>query len=227
MSKEKAVQLQSGKKTSRSFKKIPQSINEGTRICIIYCIIHYSKNSTETDLRPLTEHSFLKIRQSASVRKKSSDENTRLSDITENLPEELNNSVHGYHHWCYQNFTNVARLKRKIADPQTPDSNEASSSKRIRLSGYSKSSGLLFPADKCLFCNKQNLNVKGEKEQLVKCITRTAEASIEFAAKQKNDESLLCEIRGIDVIAKEAHYHNHCCRSYIRNEMRQSTNPNS
>ena len=92
MSKEKAVQLQSVKKTSRSVKKI----NERTRICII----PYSKNSTEIDVRPLTEHSFLKIRQAASVRKNSSDESSRLSDITENLPEELNNSVHGYHRWC-------------------------------------------------------------------------------------------------------------------------------
>ena len=150
MLKERVVQLQSGKKTSRSTKKIPQSINEGTRICIIHC----SKNSTETDVRPLTEHSFLKIRQAASVRKKSSDENTKLSDITENLPEELNNSVHGYHRWCYQNFTNIARLKRKIADPQTSGSSEASSTKRRRLSGYSNSSAVLFPADKCLFCNR-------------------------------------------------------------------------
>ena len=66
-----------------------------------------------------------------------------------------------------------ARLKRKIADPQTPDSSEASSSKRRRLSGYSKSSAVLFPADKYLFCDKQNLKVKGEKEPLVKCITRS------------------------------------------------------
>ena len=214
MSKEKAAQLQSGKKTSRSIKKIPQSINEGTRICII----HYSKNSTETDVRPLTEHSFLKIRQAASVRKKSSDENTRLSDITENFPEKLNKSVYGYHRWCYQNFRNIARLKRNIADPQTPDSSEASSSKRRRLIEYSKSSAVLSPADECLFCNKQNLKVKGEKEPLVKCITRTAEASIKFAAEQKNDERLLCQIRGIDLIAREAHYHNHCRRSYTRNE---------
>ena len=38
---------------------------------------------------------------------------------------------------------------------------------------------------------------------------------------------MLCQIRGIDLIAKEAHYHNHCRRSYSRNEMRHSTNPNS
>ena len=70
--------------------------------------------------------------------------------------------------WCYQNFTNIARLKRKIADPQAPDSSAASSSKRRRLSGYSKSSAVIYPADKCLFCNKQNLKVKGEKEPLAK-----------------------------------------------------------
>ena len=53
------------------------------------------------------------------------------------------------------------------------------------------------------------------------------EVSIKFAAEQKNDKSLLCQIRGIDLIAKEAHYHNRCRRSYTRNEMTHSTNPNS
>ena len=38
---------------------------------------------------------------------------------------------------------------------------------------------------------------------------------------------MLCQIRGIDLIPREAHYYSHCCRSYARNEMRHSTNPNS
>ena len=37
----------------------------------------------------------------------------------------------------------------------------------------------------------------------------------------------MCRIRDIDLIAKEAHYHNHCRRSYTRSDVRRPINPNS
>ena len=182
MSKEKTVQLKQEKKTSKSVKNSQQLDREEGKICII----HYFRNSKETDVRPLTEQSILRIKEAASVRQSSSDKNARLGEITDKLPEELDASVHGYHRWCYQNFTNIARLKRKIAesDSQNPDKDEATTSKlRRRSSGYSTSSSILFPADKCLFCEEKEIKVKGEKEQLTKCITKTAEASIKLAAE--------------------------------------------
>ena len=154
MSKETTVQLKQEKKTSKSVKNSQQLDREEGKICII----HYFRNNKETDVRPLTEQIILKIKEAASVRQSSSDENARLREITDKLPEELDASVHGYHRWCYQNFTNIARLKRKIAesDSQNPDKDEATTSKlRRRSSGYSTSSSILFPADKCLFCEKK------------------------------------------------------------------------
>ena len=225
MSKEKTVQLKPEKKTSKSVKNNKQLDREEGKICII----HYFRNSKETDVRPLTEQSILKIKEAASVRQSSSDENARLRGITDKLPEELDASVHGYHCWWYQNLTNIARLKRKIAesDSQNPDKDEATTSKlRRRSSGYSTSSSTLFPPHKCLFCEKKEIKVKGEKEQLTKCITKTAEASITLAAEEKNDERLLCRIRDVDLRAKEAYYHNYCRRAYTRDENRHSTSPN-
>ena len=117
------------------------------------------------------------------MRQSSSDENARLREITDKLPEELDASVFGYNRWCYQNFRNIARLKRKIAesDSQNPDKDEATTTKlRRRSSGYSTSSSILFPAEKCLFCDKKEIKVKCEKEK------KTAEASIKLAAEEIN-----------------------------------------
>ena len=155
MSKEKTVQLKQEKKTSKSVKNSQQLDGEEGKISII----HYFRNIKETDVRPLTEQSILKIKEAASVRQSGNDENARLREITDKLPEELDASVHEYHRWYYQNFTNIARLKRRIAesDSQNPDKDEATTSKlKRRSTGYSTSSSILFLADKCLFCEKRN-----------------------------------------------------------------------
>ena len=92
MSKEQAIQIKPEKKPSKKSLKNRQELDkEGGRICII----HSQNNKSEKDVRPLTENSFIKIKEVASVRQQSSSENTRLSDIIEKLPEELDSSVHG------------------------------------------------------------------------------------------------------------------------------------
>ena len=109
------------------------------------------------------------------------------------MPEELDASVHGYHRWYYQNFTSIGRLKRKIAesDSQNPDKDEATTSKLKRTStGYSTSSSILFLAEKCLFCEKKEIKVEGEKELNVR--QKLLTASIKLAAEEKNDERYLC-----------------------------------
>ena len=69
--------------------------------------------------------------------------------------------------------------------------------------------------------------MNGERQVLVKCVTKTADASIKLAAEQKKDEALLCQIRDIDLVAREAHYHNHCRRAYTRNQVRHSGSADS
>ena len=83
------------------------------------------------------------------------------------------------------------------------------------------------PSNKCLFCNKQDLKVKGKQQVLVKCVTKTADASIKSAAEQKGDETMLCRIRDINLVAREAHYHNHCRRAYTRDQVRHSGSADS
>ena len=149
-----------------------------------------------------------------------------FNEIITELPEHFDFSLHGSHRWHYKNFINVSRLKRKISDTCFED--EAESSKRRRRSNeYPTGSAILLLSNKCLFCNKQDLKVKGKRQVLVKCVTKTADASIKSAAEQKGDEAMSCRIRDIDLVAQEAHYHNDCRQAYTRDQVRHSGSADS
>ena len=120
MSEEKFVEL---KKTVRK-KRSSTPQNER------YCIIHLKQNKTDTEIRPLTEHSFSKIKEVADIRKSSGNQDDNFKEIIFQLPECFNPTIHGSHQWCYKIFTNVSRLKRKNSD--TCIDNEGGSSKRRR-----------------------------------------------------------------------------------------------
>ena len=57
----------------------------------------------------------------------------------------------------------------------------------------------------------------------MKCITKTAANTIKSAAERMNDEAMLHKIRDQDLVAREAHYHNHCRRKYTREDSWHST----
>ena len=67
-------------------------------------------------------------------------------------------------------------MKRTVSNVSE---NEASPYKRRkRSSGITKAASVLFPSDKCLFCNKLSKRVKGKKQFLVKCVTDTAQTQL-------------------------------------------------
>ena len=93
----------------------------------LFCIIHYTKQKSEKEVRPLTVVSFKKIKDSAEIRQSKRNVNEKLDEIFDNIPKEFQKDKHGIHRWCYKNFTNTTSiLKRKN------DSDEAglSNSKR-------------------------------------------------------------------------------------------------
>ena len=57
-------------------------------------------------------------------------------------------------------------------------------------------------------------------QHLVKCVTKTAEELIKRAAETKQVEFISLKIKDIDLVAKEAHYHASCRKSYTRSEER-------
>ena len=52
------------------------------------------------------------------------------------------------------------------------------------------------------------------RHSLVKCITNLATGLIKEAAENKKDEVMLRKIHCMDLVAREAWYHNHCRRNY-------------
>ena len=102
---------------------------------------------------------------------------------------------------------------------------EASSYKRRKRSfGITNAASVLFPSDKCLFCNKLSEKVKGKKQFLVKCVTDKAQNSIKLAAKQKKDDKMMGIVNGIDLVV---HYHNYCRQIYTQSEVRCSLSGDS
>ncbi|CAH1114517.1 unnamed protein product [Psylliodes chrysocephalus] len=49
-----------------------------------------------------------------------------------------------------------------------------------------------------------------------KCVTKIAGLSIIQAAEAKSDDRFLCELKVVDFIAREVHYHNYCREEYTR-----------
>ena len=89
--------------------------------------------------------------------------------------------------------------------------------KRHRLSGQSTSKPLrLMPADRCLFCDKNRLRKSGKEEHLFKCVTKTETQRQNRAAETKQDGDILLKIEGIDLVAKEAHYHASFHKNYTQ-----------
>ena len=63
----------------------------------LFCIIHYAKQKSEKEVRPLTEVSFKKIKKSAEIRQSKENVNEKLKEICDNIPEEFQKDVHCIH----------------------------------------------------------------------------------------------------------------------------------
>ncbi|MES9950704.1 MAG: hypothetical protein ABW118_17235 [Candidatus Thiodiazotropha sp.] len=211
-----ALKVQKGKAQKRS------SVQSASDSKI--CIVHDTETKSQT-VNSLTPQGFEKIKEAAKLRLGQSNQKHRLESISLNIPDVLDENIHGTHKQCYQRFTNTYFVSRKRSLEGTADTDpQPSSSKQTRRSAsFTSAGGTLFPSDQCLFCDKNVIKIKQAKHFLVKCETTTAENSIKAAAESRKDEKMLCKILGMDLIAREAHYHNHCRRNYTRMDCRNPT----
>ena len=170
----------------------------------------------------MNAQTFAIIKESAAVRLKCTNQDHRLESISNNIPCDFNSEIHGSHTRCYRLYTNVSKLRKRESQPDQDFEalSSPSTSKRRRSATDPSSSTILFPSNQCLFCDKDTITVKRVKQSLVKCVNKCAEESIRSAAIATNDEVLLGKISQQDLVAKEAHYHNHCRRNYTRNQSR-------
>ena len=78
----------------------------------LVCIIHYSFVSDKR-VRSLSETSFKTITETVQLRQSAENNSDRLDDICAGVPLVFKKHCHGIHQWCYRNFTNTSRLRKR------------------------------------------------------------------------------------------------------------------
>ena len=79
-------------KLKREFKTKNKKKQQG-----LFCIIHYTKQKSEKEVRLLTEVSFKKIKESAEIRQSKGNVNEKLNENCNNIPKEFQKDGHGTH----------------------------------------------------------------------------------------------------------------------------------
>jgi len=183
------------------------------------CIVHFQRNTTDTIIKPLTDINIAKLRQVATLRLSKSDPYARQEDVCQSIPNEIDKVKHGIHRRCYQIFTDISKNCEKRSLPQEPSV--------LPIKRACNATLVLFPKD-CLFCKKYRKWVSRKTakrsgfEKAVKCVTHTAAMSIQVAAENQADQRILCEIQGVDLVARELHYHESRRKDFTRDPERHS-----
>ena len=122
------------------------------------------------------------------------------------IPEDLDNQYY-YHPECFKKHDYAKTLAKRKA---SKDACELSRSKGQRSSNERWLSG-----DNCMICKMHQITV-GHKFQLPKkLLTLDAENNIKKAAEMTEDEELLLEITGVDLVVKEFKRHDECYRTIL------------
>ena len=92
----------------------------------LVCIVHYDHHDKSEEVKPLTSSTFGTILNCIrpTVHQSQSSSSSRLDAICSRIPKTYDESCHGCHRWCYQSFTNVSKLKRKLADDTNNQGNK-------------------------------------------------------------------------------------------------------
>lgn len=200
------------------------------------CAIHIV-NDTENDLQTCSAVSWTKIKSCAyqwlatdSVEKKIAEQVNSMSDTA--IEKIL------YHRKCYMRFTDKVRIAAAVKrttklsktnvlpDTQniTDDEHNIPNKRFLRSKSTmknhhedSKSKNVLPKV--CILCRKNSYILdkstgKRKIEKLSQC--ETSSNLILEAALKKNDEEILLNIRGKDLVAIEMNYHSSCYKQYTR-----------
>ena len=176
--------------------------------CNQVCIVHFT-HVKEKNICNVSDAAFTKIKQVLEMRmSQPSGSGHRMSDICKEIPDELE-THHGFHRKCYQLFTN--KLKKLL--PQDPVEDSALGKDRSKRKKNDEKDGIFFQPN-CIFCNKNgpkylNNNQIWEKQNLL-VFQQGGWENVWTYAQEKNDEKLLCRIRGYDLAACQAKYHRRC-----------------
>jgi len=128
------------------------------------------------------------------------------------VPTAFNCERHGVHDFCYKRSTITAHAKAELLKSQADEAVVTKSPRKVRKRCKSAVDANLLLQDKCLFCNNGNTVKKGKFTGLSRCEMFDVARKILDAEAAKGDFLLLGKISGVDLVAREACYHEHCRR---------------
>ena len=85
------------------------------------CIIHYENVSRKETVREFTDISWKKVLDTKIKRLNSNDPTVRQGSLCEDIPQVLDQTLHGYHRQCYKRLTvfDSYQLKRQAEAQNT------------------------------------------------------------------------------------------------------------
>lgn len=171
------------------------------------CLIHCSSEDRHTKLvSPKDSDSWKSLLRAAEIR-----DHAPILEIARDLPDGVVPAV-TYHRQCRSIFTMKKALDAIIANKE-PKEQSTSERKSTR---EAPSQSRLYEA-KCIFCDKPNKYLRGQKtrELLTQCVELRADEKIRKAAVAKVDNRMLA-IVSRELVAAEGHYHRSCYRLYTK-----------
>eukprot|EP00112_Aurelia_sp_Birch-Aquarium-sp1_P000730 Seg1070.14 transcript_id=Seg1070.14/GoldUCD/mRNA.D3Y31 product="hypothetical protein" protein_id=Seg1070.14/GoldUCD/D3Y31 len=177
------------------------------------CVVHYTiKDSRYSQLKPLSDNQYGRLLAAKAIRQDLTELNFHKEQCATVPDGGFDKTIYGVHlEPCYKKFTTIiARLRKRKSN----DQEEPSRLKRTRNEGNPSTSGI-FPKV-CFACKKQRQTIKKKIYVAYAIATENAAAKIKEAAALKEDNKLLIQIMGVNLIAKELMTHKQCYLDYIR-----------
>ena len=160
-----------------------------------------------------------------------------MKNVCDILPETLDGQdlyTNGYHRRCYQEFTtHLDRLQIASANASTSKKHH-SPCKKISTGA----SFVTFPTDECIFCEKNEIKVNRKTQRPTQSFVafkrkESGGKKIDSMAETLGKSSLCHRIKGIDLYAANAHYHDVCYHPFYCNynnhmqRVNEKTEPNT
>ena len=183
-----------------------------TEMVSLQCVAHYTiKDAVYSNIIPLSENAHKRLLEAKEIRQELGRDNEHKQQC-DGIPAHIDNNRSGIHlEPCYKKFTLIiSSSKRKQSFDQNVSQKRQRPQRDLGATG-----AVLFP-DHCYFCKQKRKTVKGKVQLSHKLTLKSTEENIKAAAGEKNDEDVLRDIKGVDLLAKEFQVHDKCKLEYTR-----------
>ncbi|CAJ1061365.1 hypothetical protein XNOV1_A011600 [Xyrichtys novacula] len=135
-----------------------------------------------------------------------------MQDVCESIPDELSLNS-GYHRNCQCTFfCNATHALARTCQAVNHRPKREHMDSSVLFGNY------------CIFCKSGTVKRASGKRYSLQKFQSTAYKSIETKAMELGDEDLLCKIVGVDLVARQAQFHDCCRKQYL---VKQASQPDS